>query len=192
MDAAVGPDLIFRATGLSLPTLMFGNWLNRASVVQSPQGAQEVESTVRAELKGADEETVYIVTAIAGLLGAVAYADSVFSEEEQARVRAELGRIQGMTSTGVEAVCAAIGRHLSEIATIQVPRYTRVLRELADRELRLQLLEILVALAAADEVITTDETDVLRKMTASLGLTQDDYNDAQAKFRDQLSVLKRR
>ena len=69
------------------------------------------------------------------------------------------------------------------------PRYTRLLRELGDQELRLDLLEMLVALAAADQVITSAETNVMRQITTSLGLTQRDYNAAQAKYKDRLAVL---
>jgi uncharacterized tellurite resistance protein B-like protein len=168
---------------------MFGRWLNRASVVRELQGAEQLEFTVRTELAGADEETVLVVTAIVGLLGAVAYADSDFSIQEQARVREELARIDGMTPGGVDAVCAALKQHILEIATVQSPRYSRVLRELADQELRIQVLEMLVALAAADDVITSAETNVMRQITTALGLTQRDYNAAQAKYRDRLAVL---
>ncbi len=168
---------------------MFGRWLNRASAVRELDGAEQLELTVRSELPNADEETVLVVTAIVGLLGAVAYADSDYSIEEQERVREELTRIDGMAPSGVEAVCAALKRHILEIATVQSPRYSRILRELADQELRIQVLEILVALAAADQVITSAETNVMRQITTALGLTQRDYNTAQAKYRDRLAVL---
>lgn len=170
---------------------MFGNWLNRAANVRELDGAEQLEFAVRSELKGADEETVLVVTAIVGLLGVVAYADSNYSIEEQARVREELSRINGMTSGGVAATCAALERHILEIATVQSPRYSRVLRELADPELRLQVLEMLVALAAADQTITSAETNVMRQITTALGLTQRDYNAAQAKYKDRLAVLQR-
>jgi uncharacterized tellurite resistance protein B-like protein len=168
---------------------MFGNWLNRASVVKEPAGAEQLEDAIRSELGDADEETVLVVAAIVGLLGAVAYADSEFSVEERQRVREELSRIHGMTSRGVEVVCSALDRHILEIATVQTPRYSRMLRELGDPELRLQVLEMLVALAAADEVITSAETNVMRQITTALGLTQHDYNAVQAQYRDRLSVL---
>jgi uncharacterized tellurite resistance protein B-like protein len=168
---------------------MFGNWLNRVAAVNERGGADQLEATIRSELTGADEETVLVVTAIVGLLGAVAYADSNYSPEEQSRVREELARINGMTPKGVSAICSALERHMLEIATVQTPRYSRVLRELGDHELRLDVLEMLVALAAADQVITSAETNVMRQIATALGLTQRDYNAAQAKYKDRLSVL---
>ncbi len=76
------------------------------------------------------------------------------------------------------------------MATVESPHYARALRELADHELRLQVLDILLRLAAADQSITTAETNVLRQLTTSLGLTQQDYNAAQGKFVELLAVLR--
>ena len=168
---------------------MFGNWLNRATAIRELDGAEQLEFAIRSQLKDSDEETVLVVTAIVGLLGAVAYADSDYSIAEQQRVREELSRINGMTPSGVEAVCSALKQHILEIATVQSPRYSRLLRELADLELRVQVLEMLVSLAAADQKITSAETNVMRQITTALGLTQHDYNTAQAKYRDRLAVL---
>jgi uncharacterized tellurite resistance protein B-like protein len=168
---------------------MFGNWLNRAASVKELGGAEQLEVAIRTELTSADEETVLVVTAIVGLLGAVAYADSNYSPDERRRVRDELARIHGMTPRGVDAICLALENHILEIATVQTPHYSRVLRELGDHELRLDVLEMLVALAAADQVITSAETNVMRQITTSLGLTQRDYNAAQSKYKDRLSVL---
>jgi uncharacterized tellurite resistance protein B-like protein len=168
---------------------MFGQWLKRASALPEPEGAEQLEFTVRAALPGADDETVQVVTAIAGLLGTVAYADREFSPVEQARVREELARIEGISPAGIDAVCAALTGHVREIATVQSPRYSRALRELADHDLRLQVLDILVGLAAADRTITAAETNVLRQLATSLGLTQQDYNAAQSRFLDLLAVL---
>ncbi len=169
---------------------MFGQWLQRAAALPQPEGAEQLESTVREALPGADEETVQVVTAIAGLLGTVAYADREFAPAEQARARAEIARIEGISPAGIDAICAALARHVREIATVQSPRYSRILCDLADHDLRLQVLDILLGLAAADRTITLSETNVLRQLATSLGLTQEDYNAAQAKFVDLLAVLR--
>lgn len=169
---------------------MFGRWLRGISESDAAPGAEQLQLTLRAELPEMDEESVLVVCAIVGLLGAVAYADSHFSTEEQSRVREELSRINGLSARGIDSVCNALQKHILEIATVQVPRYARILRELADVELRLQVLDMLVALAAADDVITSAETNAMRQITTSLGLAQADYNAAQSKHKDKLAVLK--
>src|SRR5688500_4563703 len=169
---------------------MFGRWLRSSSSAEAPQGAAELYSAIRSHLPDADEETVRVVTAIAGLLGVVAYADREYTGNEEALLKRELGRIHGMTPAGVEAICSILRLHIVEVATVQVPRYARELRELGDLELRLEVLQVLVDVAASDGQISHRETNVLRQLTTSLGLTQQDYNAAQAQHRDKLTALK--
>jgi uncharacterized tellurite resistance protein B-like protein len=95
-----------------------------------------------------------------------------------------------MTQAGIDAICAVLRRHILEVATVQLPRYARELVALADRELRLDILQVLVDVAASDGSISHSETNALRIVTTSLGLDQRDYNAAQARHRDKLSALK--
>ena len=169
---------------------MFGRWLKPQAPVSAPVGAEELERLVRQALGEKDEESILVVVALAGLLGAAAYADRDYSEREDALVRSELARVHGMPETAVDAVCAALRRHIVQVSTVEVPRYCRLLRELGDRELRVEVLEVLVDLAAADGAITTAESNVLRQVTTALGLGQNDYNDAQAKHRERIAALK--
>jgi uncharacterized tellurite resistance protein B-like protein len=168
---------------------MFGRWLSALSP-EPEKAPSELVSTIRKQLPGADEETVRVVGALAGLLAAVAYADRSYSDVEEAEVRAALGRVHGMSSTGADAVCDALKRTLVSHVAVEVPRCTRTLRELGDTELRREVLDALVDLAAADGRITTPETNLLRQVTTALGLSQSDYNASQERHRDRLSVLK--
>jgi len=95
-----------------------------------------------------------------------------------------------MTAAGIEAICAVLRRHILEVATVQLPRYARELVALADRELRFDILQVLVDVAASDGNITHAETNMLRTVTTALGLDQRDYNAAQARHREKLSALK--
>jgi uncharacterized tellurite resistance protein B-like protein len=169
---------------------MFGRWLSTADKLDSTSGSSEILLRVREHLPGADDETVRVVTALAGLLTAVAYADRDYSDAEEATLRAALARVHGMTNAGVDAVCDALRRHVISARAVEVPRYTRELKELGDVELRREILDVLVDLAAADGNITTPETNLLRQITTSLGLSQTDYNESQARHRERLAVLK--
>ena len=171
---------------------MFGRWLRSSSSAEAPQGAAELYTVIHRQLPDADNETVRVVTAIAGLVGVVAYADREYTADEEALLRRELERIHGMTPAGVDAICSVLRLHIVEVATVQVPRYARELRELGDLELRLEVLQVLVDVAASDGQISHLETNILRQLTTSLGLTQQDYNTAQARHRDKLSALKPR
>ena len=147
-------------------------------------------AAVSTHLPEADHETVRVVAAMAGLLGATAYADRDYSEAEERAVRGALGRVQGMTAEGIDAVCGLLRQNIVEISTVQAPRYCRALRELGDHELRVQVLGLLVDLAAADGALEQSEVNLLRQTAVSLGLTQDDYNAAQKPHRDKLTSLR--
>jgi uncharacterized tellurite resistance protein B-like protein len=168
---------------------MFGLWLKSKTETTPPPGAEELFSVVKKQLPDADEETALVVVAMVGLLGAVAYADRSYSNDEEIRIREELGRVNGMTEAGIETICSALRRHIVEVSTVQLPRYARILVDLADHELRVQVLDALLEIAAADGTITQSETNMMRLMTQALGLSQLDYNRAQAKHRDRLAAL---
>lgn len=166
-------------------------WLTDRMGTLAPTAATKLEDVVRAHLSGADDETLKIVVAVAGLLGTVAYADREYSAIEEARIRAELGRVSGLSGSGVDAICAVLREHIVAVATVEAPLYARGLRELADRDLRIHVLDLLVDLAAADDDVTIAETNVLRTLVPALGLSQADYNASQARYRDKIRVLKK-
>lgn len=159
--------------------------------ITSESTATALERTVHAHLASDDEETSRIVVAVAGLLGSVAYADRDYSAPEEQRIREELGRVAGLSRAGVDAICSVLREHIVDVSTVEAPAYARALRELADPELRREILDVLVDVAAADGEISVAETNVLRVTVTSLGLSQGDYNASQARHREKLSVLKK-
>ena len=167
---------------------MFG-WFRKHSPSREPSALEALVESVREELPDADAETLEIVVAVAGLLAAVAYADRRYSDEEADRVRSELARLDGMSPQGVDAICSVLSRHAVEYSTLGVPTFCRTLVELGDRELRIEILSVLIDLAAADGTIESAESNLLRLATRSLGLSQADYNAAQARHAHKLGVL---
>ncbi len=170
---------------------MFGRWLRGEQRNSDALAGDALGRVIAEQLPSADAETVAVVTSMAGLLAAVAYADRNYSEAEEQRVRDELSRVHGMTSAGVDAICSALRTHIVELSTVQAPRYSRTLVELADVELRREVLGALIGLAAADSSITLAETNMLRQLTTALGLSQQDYVELQAQHRQHLEAIKR-
>ena len=154
-----------------------------------PRARDRLAEIVEQYLTDADEATRRIVTAVAGLLAKVAYADGEYSTQEEAAIRRELSRVHGLSAAGVDAICGLLADQISHVALLGDHDWTRDLRVLAERELRLEVLEVLVEMAVADEVLKHDEQTQLRRIANALSLTQDDYNAIQAKYRDKLSTL---
>ncbi len=156
----------------------------------TPQARDHLAQIVARYLTEADDATRRIVVAVAGLLAKVAYADGHYSAEEEANIRKELSRVHGLSQAGVDAICGLLADQISHVALLGDHDWTRDLRELADRELRLEVLEVLVEMAVADQVLKHEEQTQLRRIAKSLNLSQDEYNAVQAKHRDKLSTLR--
>ena len=155
----------------------------------SPEARDRLAEIVEQYLADADDATRRIVTAVAGLLAKIAYADGHYSTQEETAIQKELSRVHGLSQAGVDAICGLLADQIGRVALLGDHDWTRDLRELADRELRLEVLEVLVEMAVADQVLKHDEQTQLRRIAKALGLTQDEYNAVQAKHRDKLSTL---
>ncbi len=154
-----------------------------------PEARDRLAEIVERYLADADDSTRRIVTAVAGLLAKIAYADGHYSTQEEATIQKELGRVHGLSQAGIDAICGLLADQISHVALLGDHDWTRDLRELADRELRLEVLEVLVEMAVADEVLKHEEQTQLRRIAKALSLTQDEYNAIQARHRDKLSTL---
>jgi uncharacterized tellurite resistance protein B-like protein len=159
----------------------------KAQEPEPTSGVARLQSAVRECLPQADDDTLRMVTALAGLLASIAYADRTLSPEEEAHAREALGTVHGLTASGVEAIVRVVREHLRDLATINPQAFTRELRDGTDVEVRREVLDVLVDLAAADGSVSHEEANLLRRTTAALGLSPDDYVISQARYRERLS-----
>lgn len=67
---------------------------------------------------------------------------------------------------------------------------TKEFGKLASREERLALLRCLFAVSAADESISTVESNEIRQIAEELGLDRSDFIELRSEFREHLAVLK--
>jgi uncharacterized tellurite resistance protein B-like protein len=144
--------------------VFFGNLFKADEPQQVPPritSAEHLRDAVKAHLPEADDEAVAFVTALAGLLATIAYADRDYSSVEQLHVRQALSQVPDLTPLGIEAVAY-------------------------DVTLRREILDCLVDLAATDGTLSLAETNLLRRTTAALGLEPNDYIVSQDRHRDKL------
>jgi uncharacterized tellurite resistance protein B-like protein len=156
----------------------------------TPRTESELQGSVESALLRADAETIQIVVSIAGLFGCISYADRDFSDRERQLVRNLLQTIKGISAFDADAILHTLQRNIVHISTTEAPRFCRTLLQLADRELRLSVLDMLLDIAAVDHDISNEELIVLRQVTTSFGLEQADYNRLQAKHRTKLRSLR--
>ena len=154
------------------------------------RGADRLARVVAESMPEADVDSVRVVTAVAGLLACVAYADQVLEPSEEARIREELSRIHGLAPAGADAIASLLTDQIAAVTSTGDHRWVRDLRDLADRATRVELLDVLVDLAAADDDLALAEVNYLRRLTTALGLEQPDYDAAQEKHRHKLRTLR--
>jgi uncharacterized tellurite resistance protein B-like protein len=142
---------------------------------------------VREQMPTADVEEAKIVAAVVGLLGQVAYWDRPYLPEEEEPIRRALARVGGLAPEGAERICSVLRDSITKIAEVEAREYARFLRELADRDLRLYVLDLLLDVAAADQNVSVAEMTLIRRLTDALGLTQEEYNASQARHEERLA-----
>jgi len=167
---------------------LFDLWRSTARPDEQLSLLRVVRTHLPADAPDAD---VKIIAAVAGLLGQVAYADRPYLAAEEARIRAALGGIPALGASGVEAICTTLRESIATVADVEAHAYAKYLAELADRDLRLHVLDLLLDVAAADDAVSVVEVNLLRRLTDVLGLTQADYNASQERHRDKLTTIRR-
>jgi uncharacterized tellurite resistance protein B-like protein len=149
-----------------------------------------LRGVVEKALPNADADTISIVSACAGLLAGIAYADRDFSEAEAREIERLLGSVEGLGALGAAPIVQALQANRVELSSVHAIRFARTLNDLGTQELRLHVLGMLVSLAATDDTISQSEVNTLRQVTRALGLEQDDYNRLQSEHRAKLGALR--
>lgn len=167
------------------------SWLRRSASPNDPQQAAELYGVVRSQLNDSDEESVTIVASVAAVLLCIAYADCDYDSHEEAVVRLTLERVHGIDAAGVSAIMTVLNSHTVRITGAEASTYARELLSLTEEDFRIELLDMLLLVAAADGAITVTETNILRDVTKAMGLSPAHYLEAQSTHRDKLAVLKK-
>jgi uncharacterized tellurite resistance protein B-like protein len=171
---------------------MLFQWLFGEKQSTTVTASDELHRLVAHSMPGADAHAAAIVGATAGLLATVAHADRKYTEAEREAVLDALNKVQGLEPGALSAIDELLAERVAELAHEPLQTYTRVLYEGLERPARAEVFEVLMDVAAADELLDMDETNLLRRIARGLGLSDAEYNASQARHRDRLSVLRPR
>ena len=137
--------------------------------------AAELVRQVARELDGLPEATARYVAAFAYVLGRIAHADRQFSDEET-RTMNDLVQMSGQLTAQQAALVVETAKAQHRLFDgADGAKVTRQLRKMITDEQRQNLVHCLVAVAAADQVISAAEERELRAVASDLGLDAEEF-----------------
>jgi uncharacterized tellurite resistance protein B-like protein len=142
------------------------------------------------KLEGLPKDRARYLAAFAYILGRAAYADSSVSARETEKML-EIVQVLGQLPKSQAALVV-------EITTNQVRLFggtenflvSRLFKEMSLLKQRLELLECVFAISAADESITVAEEGQARQISSELGLTHEQFLTARSGFIEHIEALK--
>ena len=171
-------------------------YLGLQGSVASPSASQsgdidtDTMRRIASELDALPEDRASHLTAFAYILGRIAHADSVFSEEETRKMQdivRDLGHLPEAQAVLVVEIAKSQVRLFGGTDNFLV---TRRFKEMSTREQRTELLDCIFAVSAADESISALEEGQAGQIAKELGLTHDEFVDARLAYRKHLEALK--
>lgn len=169
---------------------MLFKWLLGNSQTPKLTATDELQRLIAQSLPGADRRRAGVIAATAGLLATVAHCNRVYNEAERGVVSDALNAVDGLDFGSMRAIEELLEEHIEELSSESLETYTRVLNDSLDRASRLKIFEMLMEMAAADEVLDVHETNVLRDIAQALGLSDDEFAASHERQLRRLSVLR--
>jgi len=166
-------------------------WLGLAPDRTAPDAGDT--ATVRrivAELEAIEPARARYLAAFAYVLGRVAHVDLHISDEET-RTLVDIVQVLGHLPEAQAVLVVEIAKHQVRLfGGTENYLVTREFKEIATPEQRLELLDCVFAVSAADRSITALEDSQVRQIAIELGLSHSQYVEARSAYLEHLEVLK--
>ncbi len=130
------------------------------------------------------------ITGYAGLLGRVAYADTVISTKELDKIREILLKESHLNTEDTTAIIDLITTHKVQILTIEEHFYTRMVNDIYTKEQKLNLIKSMFKIAAADGTICSDEENLISRTAQSLNISRPELIKIKRTYAKYLGTLK--
>lgn len=152
----------------------------------------EVVRRIAARLERLQPGKARYVAAFAAVLTRVAHADLRVTETEGDAMRRALERTADLGPEEAELAVEIARTQAADFGGTENYLATREFRAISDRMQRTQLLHSLYAVAAADGLVSPEESAEIRRIAEELGFAPEELTPIRARYRDHLSEFKRR
>jgi|SRR5689334_18896962 len=161
---------------------------NPTRTVSSPE--TDTVRKIVSRLDQLPEDQARYIAAFAYLLSRAARADLQVSADETAVMERIVMKEGGLPEELALVVVQMAKTQNQLFGSTENYLVTREFERIATREQKLALLQCLFAVTAADEVITTEEDNVVKQISSELKLSHAEYIQARSLFKEHLSVFK--
>lgn len=145
---------------------------------------------IAAKLETLPEDRGRLFACFAYVLARVAHADLQFESGELAAMQDVLQRCAGVSADEARIVVEIAQSEVDELGATQNYLVTREFGRLSSPAERMQLLECLYAVAAADDSITGDESVEIMNIAEEIGLSRQDAVAVRSRFREKLATMR--
>ena len=144
-----------------------------------------------AELENFEEDRAHFLAAFAYLLARVAHADMEVDATEVAEMERTLVRAADLPESEARLVVQIAVYQAGAIGGTDDYLVTRELRKMTEKAERVRLMRCVLAVAAADDSITSIESREVLAIGEELGFTRPEINGLRLEYRDKLSELQK-
>ena len=143
------------------------------------------------ELEGFDEDRARFLAAYAYVLARVAHADMEVDATEVAEMERTLVRLGNLPETEARLVVQIAVHQAVAIGGTDDYLVTREFRKMTEKAERVRLMRCVLAVAAADDSITSVESREVAAIGEELGFARSEINGLRLEYRDKLAELQK-
>jgi uncharacterized tellurite resistance protein B-like protein len=156
---------------------------------ESPDDANPFAAALAPHLQRFSADQLEYFAGFAGQLTRVAYADDDVSEAEIETISRLLVDHAGLVAEEARVVIDLLKLQLEALRGFEEFRLNRAINEHASREERERLIDFLFAVAAADDLVSNDEDQEIRRIAYALEISNPRLMEIRGRYRDQLEIL---
>ena len=167
------------------------DWLIRAGTDAAPATSDsEAVRRIASALASMDPARARYVATFAYLLGRIANADHVVTDEERRAMTAIVASEGGLEPEQAQLVAGIAGDESLRRRGTDDFQVAQEFAALATDEQKLALLRCLFAVSASDEAVVTSEDNEVRRIAVQLKISHEAFVAARTAVRDKLAVLR--
>ncbi|MDG2332883.1 MAG: TerB family tellurite resistance protein [Myxococcota bacterium] len=174
-----------------MPNLLRFIGLGRNTGPSASEQADEALHPIVEALEGLKPERARFFAAFAYVLARVAGADLRMEAEETESMVATLAELTEVSQDEARLVVQIASARMDDLEATHNYLVTREFGKLSDTAEKIQLLECLYAVAAADGTITGDESNEVASIAEEIGLSRSDAVALRSRFRDKLAEFRK-